>query len=139
VEYNYQPIITNIGHDGIFLSMPQMFVSVSGKDGSRTVSALLDSGAAVSVADIGIAKSIGAVLDKKKGISFGGITAGAKEPAYPARVKIKVEGFKEITTTVYFAKISKAYTLILGQEGFFDRFTITFQKKKDTFEIKPAK
>jgi len=119
--------------------MPEMWVTISGENGSRQARALIDSGASLSVADIGVAENIGAVLDKENGIYLGGITFGVRERAYPARVKIKLKGLEEIETTVYFGKISKAYTLILGQDGFFDRFTITFQKKKDTFDIKPAK
>lgn len=119
--------------------MPELPATISIRRRRRRVRALVDSGAALCVADIGVAKSLGVLLDKKSPIYIGGIGLDERVPTYRARVKIKLEGLEEIETTVYFGKISEGFTLILGQDGFFDRFTIAFQKKKGTFEIKPTK
>jgi len=136
MKYNYQPILTSIGRDGKFFWMPEVVTAISGNHGSRRILALVDSGAPVCVADIAIAESIGAVLDKTNPLHIGGVVGeGYGEPAYPADIKIKVEGLKEVSAHVYFGKISKAFTLILGQKGFFDTHRITFEKHRDTFEI----
>jgi len=136
MKYDYQPIVTSIGHDGMFFWMPEVAITISGKNGNRRLFALVDSGASVCVADSAIAESAGIELNKKDMLYIGGVIGGGRgEPVYPANVTIKVEGLKELVVPVYFGKISRAFTFILGQKGFFDTHNIKFIKHRDVFEI----
>jgi len=119
--------------------MPYVRATVAGERGKRKVKALVDSGASLCVADIDIAASIGATLDKTKPYYISGVGAEYSVPTYPANVKLRVEGLKELDVAVYFGELGKGFTLILGQSGFFDRFRITFKRYGFTFNIDPPR
>ena len=48
-------------------------------------------------------------------------------------------GGHKFSTKVYFSRDVGRETLLLGMEGFFDRFVVTFDRSREVIEIKPAK
>ena len=55
------------------------------------------------------------------------------------KIKIKVEGMNEsVEIPVCFVN-SPTVSLLLGQEGFFDKYRIKFEKDHDIFEVIPVK
>jgi hypothetical protein len=55
------------------------------------------------------------------------------------KAKIKVDGFSEAVEIPACFVDSPSVGVLLGQEGFFDRHRIKFEKDHDTFEINSIK
>ena len=99
--------------------------------------ALVDSGADVSVLNIGVAEILGLDLSKAERQRTIGISGG--QETLVSTIQIRVEGQDQrITIPVRFID-SQYVDALLGQEGFFDHYRIKFEKDHDTFEITPAK
>jgi hypothetical protein len=100
-----------------------VFISHSGKR-SAPLESIVDSGADHCVFDAGIADGLGMPVRKGEQVAFGGIARGAETIGYLHTVTLTVAAQN------YEAPIVFAYGLsmtgILGQTGFFDQFTVTF-------------
>jgi len=99
--------------------------------------ALLDSGADTSIFDAEIGEILG--LDVRSGGAwkFGGVQkTGRQSIAYAHTVTIIVGGKSYPTRVCFSYDISKSGYGILGQEGFFDLFSIKFDLTKEEVEIK---
>lgn len=115
-----------------------ILTEVFGPNGSNKFSALIDSGADCSLFDVEIAEMLGLDLSKGKSVNFTGISG--KITGYRLEnIQIKIEHFdKPIKIPICFVR-SKTVGLLLGEEGFFDKYRIKFEKDHDAFEIKPGK
>jgi len=121
-----------------WIKRPMISVEVFGPNGSNKFSALIDSGADCSLFNTEIADMLGLDLSKGKPANFTGIS-GKTTGHRLEDIKIKVEQFdKTIKIPVCFVK-SKTVGLLLGGEGFFDKYRIKFEKDHDTFELKASK
>ena len=99
--------------------------------------ALLDSGADCNLFNAEIAELIGIEKLEAGGIKeFYGIAG--KVTAYGHEVLLNVGGH-QITTIIYFSRDVGKETVLLGMEGFFDRFIVTFNRAKESTEIMPNK
>lgn len=99
--------------------------------------ALVDSGADVSVLNIGVAELLGIDLSRAERQRTIGIS-GMQE-TFVSTIEMQVEKQDErIKIPVQFID-SQYVDALLGQEGFFDHYRIKFEKDHDTFEITPAK
>jgi hypothetical protein len=126
--------------DGKPFVMPIVPTTVFGPHGAaRTYFALVDSGAAYSLASLEVAERLGIQLDKTKAMeTYGVLGIDQTKPAYLAPLTIKLQLIRrEITLPFYFLE-SNAFALILGQKGFFDQHRIRFEKHRNVFEVVPV-
>jgi hypothetical protein len=96
--------------------------------------ALVDSGADDYLFPLEVATELGLPLNHENENRYGGIGSGHITAIF-AHVKIDFAG--EVTFPLY-AGFSNAPSVvpILGQAGFFDRFDVTFKKRKEVIELK---
>lgn len=119
------------------IKRPVVMVEFFGKKGSKKLLALVDSGADISLLNIGVAELLGIDLSKAVRGRTIGISGG--QETWLSTIEIQVENQEErITIPVQFID-SPHVDALLGQEGFFDHYRIKFEKDHDTFEITPAK
>lgn len=108
-----------------------------GKNGkNRDFLAVIDSGADVTTMSTQIAEVLG--IDWKnchRGNLLG--ISGVTQNSYYDKLDITVKAlYDTFTIPVLFTETD--IPILLGQEGFFDRYRIKFEKDHDTFEITPA-
>ncbi|SRR5258708_24097803 len=98
---------------------------------------LVDSGADLNILDAEIADILGINLISGEKSEVSGIT-GSSEPFYIHRITLIVGGCKCENIRVGFLKNIGQYGYgVVGQNGFFDLFTIKFDLLKKEIEIKP--
>ncbi len=87
---------------------------------------LVDSGADFCIFDAEVAEAIG-VEDLATGdeFKFGGVT-GKEEVGFMHSVTLKIGGSEHQTKVAFSEKIRDDGTGIVGQKGFFDRFSVKF-------------
>ena len=123
---------------GRYVKRPLIELEILGKDVSVKAFGLIDSGADTTLMNIEYAKRIGIVWGDGRVKSFVGIS-GPSEPCQLGVVPIKVKYFDEpIDLAVAFID-SPAVDILLGQEDFFERFRIKFEKDHDVFELSAVK
>lgn len=114
----------------------ELEITVSG-GGSLKVLGLIDSGADMTTLNIQYAQALGIDLSKAKKKELIGIGKG-RETVYESvfLFKIKHLGIEMEVPASYID--SPNVDILLGQEGFFDKLRIKFEKDHDTFEITPV-
>ncbi|MEK7629238.1 MAG: aspartyl protease family protein [Patescibacteria group bacterium] len=115
-----------------FIKRSMLEVEIYGPNGSHKQLALVDSGADRSLFHIEIAKVLGIDLSQSKKSVVTGITGQSEE--FLVEVEIKPKHLEPIRIPVGF--IDSPYVgVLLGQEGFFDKHKIKFEKDHNIFEI----
>lgn len=94
--------------------------------------ALIDSGATVSIFRSEVAESLGINVEKGKEIYLGGV--GGRIKGYLHRLKIEVAG-KRFICPIVFSRDYLVSLNLLGREGFFKRFRIIFEEKKNYLKL----
>lgn len=94
--------------------------------------ALIDSGATVSIFRSEVAESLGINIEKGKEIYLGGV--GGKIKGFLHRLQIEVAGKRFVCPVVFSQDYLVSFNL-LGREGFFKRFRITFEEKKNYLKL----
>ena len=113
-------------------------IEVFGPKDSRNFDALVDSGADCSLFNIQVAEALGIDLSSARPARLTGIS-GQINGYRLEKIKIKVEGLDDaVEIPVCFVE-SPTVSVLLGQEGFFDKYRIRFEKDHDIFEIAPVK
>lgn len=115
---------------------PIIPISIEIKDTNRKVryETLIDSGADFNILPIGLVDVLNIDSTNLKEIYFAGID-GEIVKGLITKITISLEDI-EFTTNVAFAEISGTVG-ILGQYGFFDKFIVKFDFKREEIEIKP--
>src|SRR5712692_4968180 len=116
---------------------PYLIVRLINGDRHKDVISLVDSGADVCLFHSDIGRMIGIEIEAAPELAFQGVS-GAKEFAYLHRVDLVVRGLSSITLDVGFTSSMAAGTGLLGQRGFFEQFTISFQLSQKSFEVNPV-
>jgi len=88
--------------------------------------ALVDSGATISIFGEETANSLGVNIEKGKRIILGGV--GGRIVGYIHEVRIRVADTEFFCPIVFSREYLVSFNL-LGRQGFFDRFLITFDEK----------
>lgn len=115
------------------LLRPIIPVSIKYKQRSIYYEALIDSGADFCIFPIAIGRKLGISLDSAKRIYFAGATG---DPVLGLIEKISLQiGETTFNTKIVFADLSGKKAL-LGQYGFFDKFIVKFDFKREEIEIK---
>lgn len=114
---------------------PFIEVNVSGDSSinGMAVMTLLDSGTDSTLFSVDIAKALGIDLNKCKKVKVGGI---GERDGYISEIRIGVPDFKlSMKARVIFIE-EAPFDGLLGQRDFFDKFRITFDKHRNTFELR---
>ena len=95
-------------------------------------SALIDSGATVSIFKDDVASNLGLEIEKGKEIYLGGV--GGHIKGYQHEVKIEVAGKKFVCPIVFSREYTVSFNL-LGREAVFKRFKIIFEEKNNLLKL----
>jgi predicted aspartyl protease len=138
VEFSYTdfPVKANSSAKRtILISRPIIPLTILNKDRFVQYQALLDTGADYNVFHADIADYLGITLTKGKSMRVTGI-GGDSIKGYIHVVEIKV-GKKLVKTSILFSRqIPDNATAVLGNQGFFDHFCVTFNYKDKAITIK---
>lgn len=96
---------------------------------------LVDSGADICIFDASLAVVLGIDLVKGERYQVSGVT-GSPQYYYLHKVTLSVGGIKYTTDAGFMVMTNGAYGIV-GQKGFFDKFVVKFDLKKEDLELKP--
>jgi len=123
--------------DGTEVKAPVVPLRLSGEKGSFDTPALLDSGADISVMPEVVAETLGLDLSGERSPAFG---IGGKSESVGTFAEItigkkhEIYNFKKTPFKVILGEYE--FPILLGRVGFFDKFIITFDQKKETISLK---
>jgi Aspartyl protease len=104
---------------------------------SLALSALIDSGADLSVFPAEVCEALGIDIAKGEKGALGGVVAGKIEPYYIHRLTLSVGGKPFDNVPVAFMpNLSRLGHGLLGQKGFFDLYSIKFDLPRGEIELK---
>lgn len=137
--YDYTPRTHRASGRTKVYHRPLLDIDVWGVTGPERFTALIDSGTELTVMSTEVAQLLDITSRGKQQVQVS--TFGSTVPGYVAEVRIVVPGFpKEVLTTnvIFSDSVSNGtpYDILLGQEDFFSRFLIKFEKRKNKFYIK---
>jgi len=113
-------------------------IEIFGPKDSKEFDALIDSGADNALFNEEIAELLGIDLSRAKPVKLTGIS-GQLDGRRLEDVKIKLKNFDEaVKIPICFVK-SPTVGVLLGQEGFFDKYRIKFEKDHNSFEVNTVK
>lgn len=119
---------------------PLLDINVSAQKGPETFSALIDSGTEVTIMSSEIADLIGISSTGKK---HGTVSGFGDKDGFVSEVHIVVPEFSSevLTSNVVFVDGVSSdfpFDILLGQEDFFRRFLVRFEKHKNKFFLDVA-
>lgn len=95
--------------------------------GFQRISALVDSGATVSIFKHDVAEQLGITIENKDEIYLGGV--GGRIKGYLHQLEVAIAGKKFICPVVFSREYLVSFNL-LGREAVFNQFKIIFEEKK---------
>ena len=98
---------------------------------SKTL-ALIDSGATISIFREDVAKELNIKIENGKEIYLGGV--GGRIKGFIHQLKVEVAGETFVCPVVFSYEYLVSFNL-LGRDGFFKRFKITFDEKKNQVKV----
>lgn len=117
---------------------PYVTIYIHNGDKRVPVDALVDSGSDGMVIHAGLAKDLGINPSKCPHKSLGGAT-GSKE-GFTCEVAYEVDGFQKDTIKTVAMFISDLpVACLIGQEDFFERFIVQFEKRNNVLRISKAR
>ena len=116
-------------HDNYF---PIIDFLIYSKGKVQRTSALIDSGATVSVFKEDIAEQLGVIIEEGTEIYLGGV--GGRIKGYIHKLEIKISGKKFICPVVFSHEYLVSFNL-LGREAFFRQFKIVFEEKNNLLKL----
>lgn len=130
--YDYTPRFTARG-SATFSYRPLLEVDISHGERTRRAKALVDSGTELTIVDLNLAERLGI---SPEGHKRAVITAFATErEAFLAPVVIAVPGYGDALRTTVLCAPDPEFEIILGQDDFFRRFFVKFEKAKNKFYL----
>jgi predicted aspartyl protease len=121
--------------DGAFMR-PYATIKVGSGKNTRRYKVLVDSGADINVFSASLAESLGLELQDGEAVTVRGAT-GKPGTFYAHPVTIEVAN-QSFTTTAAFADMPHLELAgLVGQQGFFDHFIVTFDADAREFELIP--
>lgn len=96
------------------------------------ISALIDSGATVSIFKEEVAKQLGVDIEKGKVIHLGGV--GGHIKGYLHELKVEIAGKSFVCPMVFSREYLVSFNL-LGRQEFFRRFKISFEENKNLVRV----
>ena len=117
-------------HDNYF---PIIDFLIYSKGKFQRTSALIDSGATVSVFKEDIAEQLGLVIENGIETYLGGV--GGRIKGYIHKLEVEIADKKFICPVVFSHEYLVSFNL-LGRDAFFRQFKIIFEEKKNLLELK---
>ena len=136
MKYKYSVVAGQTNADGRFTKRPVVEVELSKGKQVRKFLGLIDSGADQIIMPAAIAEVFGIERDQCPKRATMGITMQSTQgflSELTFRIQHQAEAFN---APVIF--IDANVPVLLGREGFFDKYRIKFEQDHDTFEITPA-
>jgi hypothetical protein len=132
IAYRYKTIKRP---DGTNVRTPSIPITLKGKEQFDTI-ALLDSGADISAIPLSIAQILSLNLDGAKSEAYG---IGGKVDSIDTQMNVTVEKGHEhysfnIPVKVILGKYD--FPILLGREGFFNKFIISFDQERERILLK---
>lgn len=122
IDYSYRPLVK---------------IEVSSRGHSDKFMGLVDSGTDITMMDAEMATILGIELSSLERASAFGIGEDTHK-AFLGEVTLQVPEFEEkIVCNVLFVE-KLGFQVILGQQDFFRRFVVSFEKHKNTFSLELA-
>jgi Aspartyl protease len=128
---------TDRKNPGSYTYRPSLNVEVSGPTDSGIFTGLVDSGTEITMIDSQVAEFLGIDRTKCRPATASGV--GGTRPAFIAQVSLKIEKFNEVLTCGVLFVDNLDFDLILGQQDFFNRFLVKFEKAKNRFYLDVAR
>lgn len=116
---------------------PVVPIGISYKDKSVTYEVLIDSGADICIFDSEIADILGIKIKTGTKQSVSSIT-GTSEFYYIHEVTLNIGGWKHKAKVGFLKNINKQGYGIVGQMGFFDKYSVKFDLNKEEIELKES-
>lgn len=130
-QYSYLGTL-GIG-SGTIVYVPSLQINILGTHSQISQMAMVDSGSSITIMNLEIAEFLKIDTKMCKKVNLAGITG--RGVGYESTVTIVIEGFAEkMSLPVIFTKELNT-GILLGQIGFFDKFTITFEKAHNIFKL----
>ena len=137
IKFHYKKIV---GFEGqiqrIVAIRPIIPLRISYGSGQIRYEALIDSGADFCIFHAELGRLLRLDVEKGERKLFGGVT-GQAGTAFVHTVTIDFEGFEFETNCGFSDDISPDGYGILGQDGFFDNFKVTFDRRSEKVELVP--
>ncbi len=133
ISFNYKSVKRP---DGTLVRIPSIPVTFFGKENFDSI-ALVDSGADISIIPKDIAEILGLKIDEKKIDKVYGI--GGTVRAIESNVNINIQkGHENYNFNLPIKVVLDNYDfpIILGRIGFFDKFIISFNQKREKILLK---
>ena len=102
------------------------------KNGFERTSALIDSGATVSVFKEDLAEQLGITIENGNETFLGGV--GGRIRGYIHKLKIEIAGRRFLCPVVFSREYTVSFNL-LGREAVFEKFKIIFEEKKKILKL----
>lgn len=97
---------------------------------------LIDSGADYCIFHANVGEQIGLKIREGQELIFYG-TSGEPQKAYFHKIEFKLGGVKHECFVGFSYDMNKLAYGILGQDGFFDKWSVKFEYSKENVELKP--
>ena len=135
MKYKFSVVSGQMNTDGRYTKRPIVEVKISRGNQKRTFLALIDSGADQIHMPVAIAEVFGVEREKCRpwtsiGISMERTLGFVGELTF--QIQHQAESF--VAPVIF---IDTDVPVLLGREGFFDKYRIKFEQDHDTFEITP--
>ena len=115
---------------------PYAEISVNHNGQEEPYLVLVDSGADTNLFSASLADDLGLTLEEGKPVSVQGAT-GEAATVYEHVITIAVAGATFETTAAFADLPHLALAGLVGQQGFFEHFLVTFDAGSSEFELKP--
>jgi hypothetical protein len=135
MKYRYSVVSGQTNIDGSYTKRPVVEVELSRGTQRRKFLALIDSGADQIMMPSAIAEALGIDRDRSARRTSLGVSMDPID-GFVGHLTFQIEHQEEsFDAPVIF--IDTDVPVLLGREGFFDRYRIKFEQDHDTFEITP--
>ena len=136
MKYKYSVVSGHMNTDGRYTKRPIVEVELSGGNQKRKFLALIDSGADQIHMPAAIAEIFGIEREKCRPWTSIGISM-ERTSGFVGQLTFQIQHQAEaFEAPVIF--IDTNVPVLLGREGFFDKYRIRFEQDHDTFEITPV-
>lgn len=115
---------------GVYFPLIEFFTSFQKK--VVRISALIDSGATISIFKNEVAEQLGIKIETGKEIYLGGV--GGHIKGYVHKLEVETGG-KKFPCPIVFSREYLVSFNLLGRQAFFKRFRITFEEKKNLLKL----
>ncbi len=135
MKFSYRKVPSSNNPNDPWIPRPIIRIELFYGNKRQKVDALLDSGADASLFHSSIAELLGIKLEDGLAKEFFGISEKSIK-VYFHKIQMQIPGLdKPFDALVGFTK-SNGVSALLGQADFFEKYKITFERKKETIEIK---